>query len=166
MRRSGGRRRRRWRSAGGVSPVRRPTSGRWTSTPDALGGELDAEERGAEVLLDVDGEGPQRGEVEDAGALGAVRHLGRHDLVDAPQERGEGLPRAGGGEDQAVVTVGDGGPALLLGRGGRGEGRLEPLPYDWCEPIETCHGLSLRRGCDSDARAGVCPCRVPGGSAL
>ena len=41
-----------------------------------------------------------------------------HEPVDAPQEGGEGLARAGRREDQGVLAGGDGRPALGLGRGG------------------------------------------------
>ena len=59
-------------------------------------------ERGAEVLLDVDRERPQRRHVEHSCPRGGVvgRRLGG-EPVDRPQERGEGLPRPGGGEDRA-----------------------------------------------------------------
>ena len=42
---------------------------------EALGGEADAGERRPQVLVDVDGEGPQRGDVEQAGA-GRARRRG------------------------------------------------------------------------------------------
>ena len=39
----------------------------------ALGGEADPLQRAPQVLLDVDGEGPQRRDVEQPGAVGALR---------------------------------------------------------------------------------------------
>ena len=57
------------------------------------------------------------------------RRLG-HQPVDAPQERGERLARAGRGEDQRVVARGDGRPPLRL-RLGRARGtssRTTPAP--------------------------------------
>ena len=92
-------------------------SGGWNGSPEALGGEADAGERRPQVLLDVDGQGPQRRDVEQPGAvLAVVGRRRRHQPVDAPQEGGERLARAGGGQDQRVVARRDGRPALGLRR--------------------------------------------------
>src|SRR5206468_5415973 len=66
------------------------------------------------------------------------RRLG-HEPVDSPQEGGQGLARAGGGEDQGVVPPADGLPALLLSRSGRGEGSFEPGTGHGGEAIEGRH---------------------------
>ena len=60
-------------------------------------------ERRAQVLLDVEGQGPQRRQVEEPGAVAARSGGSRGDEpVDAPQERGQRLARAGGRADQGV----------------------------------------------------------------
>ena len=92
----------------------------------ALGGERDPAERRAEVLLDVDREGAQRRDVEDAAAIGLLRHRLGADAVDRPEEGREGLARAGRGEDQGVVTGRDRRPPAVLGRSRRREARVEP----------------------------------------
>ena len=48
-----------------VSPVRMPTSGSVKRHAEPLGREADARQRRAQVLLDVEREGPQRRDVED-----------------------------------------------------------------------------------------------------
>ena len=90
------------------------------------GGLGDADERGAEVAFDIDGEGLDGGDIEDAAALVARRDGGEHEAVDAPQKGGEGFAGAGGGEDEGGFAAGDGGPAELLGPGGSGEDGVEP----------------------------------------
>ena len=93
----------------------------------ALGGEADAGQRRPQVLLDVDRQGPQRGDVDQPGAvLAVVGRRRRHQAVEAPEEGGEGLAGAGGGQHQGVVARRDGRPALGLRRGGLGEGGGEP----------------------------------------
>ena len=139
--RAGGARRPRCRRCGC-----RP-SGSWTATPEPLGGQADAGERRPQVLLDVDGEGPQRRDVEDPGAGVAVggRRLG-HQAVDAPQEGGEGLARAGGGQDQRVAPAGDGRPALGLGRRGLAEGGARTTARTGSENARTSRATSEPTG--------------------
>ena len=68
---------------------------------EALGGLRDADERGAEVALDVNGEGFDWGDIKDAATGFFGRLVGRkHQAVDAPEEGGEGFTGAGWGEDQ------------------------------------------------------------------
>ena len=98
---------------------------------ETLRRKLDALQRCPEVLLDVEGQGPQRRQVEEAGAVLAIGRLGGDEPVDAPEERGERLARAGGRQDQRVGARGDGRPALDLGRRRLGEGGREPLPHGW-----------------------------------
>ena len=52
------------RSFGEVSPVRMATVGWRNGTPEAFGGQPDAHQRGAQVLLDVEGQRPQRRDVQ------------------------------------------------------------------------------------------------------
>ena len=89
---------------------------------------LDARERCPQVLLDVDGECPQRRDVEHPRPpLAFGRRLGR-EAVDRPQERGERLARTGRRKQQCVAALGDRGPPLALGVGRRSERGLEPGP--------------------------------------
>ena len=136
IRMSGGWRRRAVRSLAGVSPVRMPTVGRVQRLAPTFGRGPDAGDRRPEVLLHVDRERLDRREVEDPGALRLLGDRVGHEPVDRPQERGEGLARAGGGEDQGVVAGRDGGPALGLGVGGRAERGVEPLPHRGREETE------------------------------
>ncbi len=92
----------------------------------------------AQVALDVHGQRAQRGDVHDAAAV-ALGDGREHETVDRGQERGQRLAGAGGGEHQGVPAGLDGGPAPLLGEGGRREGRREPL---------------LDRGMEADRRRG------------
>ena len=64
-----------------------------------------------------------------------------HELVEAPQEGGEGFAGAGGGEDEGGVAAGDGGPALLLRDGGGFEDLAEPLRGDGVEVAEDVGGF-------------------------
>ena len=101
--------------------------GRFEAEP--LGGLPDAGERSAEVALDVDGEGLERGDVEDATPVERV--VGRRtggDPVEGPEEGGQRLARAGGGDDEGVLPGGGRSPGALLGGGGSLERALEPRP--------------------------------------
>ena len=73
---------------------------------EPLGGETDAEQRRAEVLLDVERQRAQRRDVEDPGPLlGVERRTVRRrrgQTVDRREERGERLAAAGGSADQRV----------------------------------------------------------------
>ena len=135
---SGGRRISRCRSRAGVSPLRIATVGRVRERrAEPLGRVLDPGERRAEVLLDVDGERPQRRHVEDARPR--LRVLGRWlggQPIDRPQERGERLARTGGREDQGVVAGGDRLPAVALGARGRLERGPEPIADGGREDLE------------------------------
>ena len=88
----------------------------------------DADERGAQVALDVDAERLQRREVDDLGAGGRGIRPGRVQPVDRPEEGGEGLARAGGRDDQRVLAACDRLPGLALHGRGLGEGLGEPRP--------------------------------------
>ena len=98
--------------------------------PDAVvadfGGAGDADERGPEVALDVVDQRLERGDVEGLHPAGALLVRVSREAIDAIEERGEGLAAAGGGDEQAVLAGRDLLPALVLDRGGLGEGALEP----------------------------------------
>ena len=119
-----------------------------------LGGVADAGQRGTQVALDVDGQGLERADVEDAAALLRVlgRGVGEH-LVQGPEKRAERLAAAGGGHDQCVLAGADRLPGTDLGRGGLGEGRAEPRPRRLAELLQhvgtTAHPLILSDGTDS-----------------
>ena len=93
------------------------------------GGLGDAHQRGAQVAFDIDGEGFDGGNVDDAAALVARRDGREHQSIDAPQKGGEGLAGARGGEDEGGFAARDGGPAELLRARGRGEDGVEPGSY-------------------------------------
>ena len=103
---------------------------------DPLGRERDPREWRPQVLLDVDGEGAERRDVEHPAPFRLGRHLGGAEAVDRGEERGEGLARPGGREQEGVVAGRDGRPALRLGAGGRGEAGLEPGPRGRREAAE------------------------------
>ena len=96
---------------------------------EALGGEPDARERRSEVLLDVERERAKRGQIQQTRAAGALGHRRGHEPVDAPQERSERLPTAGGCQDQRVLTGRDRPPPLGLRRRRLREGAGEPGPH-------------------------------------
>ena len=118
IRMSGGRRRIAARSFCGVSPVRTPIGSR--SAPDPP-------DRRDEVAVDVVGERLQRRDVDDPRTPLAVGRGVRDEPVDAPEERGERLARAGRRADQRVLAGGDRRPRLRLRRGRLGERAGEPV---------------------------------------
>ena len=116
---------------------------------EALGGLRDADERGAKVALDVNGEGLDRGYIEDAAARFFGRLIGgEHQAVDAPEEGGESFTGAGGGEDQRGVAARDCGPAEDLRARGTGEDGGEPVADGGVKEVErVCERLrDLGRG--------------------
>ncbi len=100
---------------------------------ETLGGLGDADKGGAEVALDVDGEGFDWRYIDDAAArflfwLGGGWLVGRkHKAVDAPEESGESFAGAGGGEDQRRIAARDGGPAEDLRARRAGEDGGKPI---------------------------------------
>ena len=90
-------------------------------------GPLDALQGLDQVSLDVVAEGLQRRDVEDVDGVGEVaRAIFTHEVIDGTEERGEGLPRPGGREQERVVPAANDGPGLDLGGRGPLEGALEP----------------------------------------
>ena len=105
----------------------------------------DALQGGSKVLFDIDGQRPQRREVEHPCAgLWILRHVLNRQPVQRPQERRQGLACAGRSEDQGVVTVRDRGPALALRRSGFAKGGGEPLAHRFGERRQRiAHGRNL-----------------------
>ncbi len=93
-----------------------------------LGGDGgDLLQRRLEVLPDVDGERPQRGDVEDCGSRPVALEDRAEAAVDRDEEAGEGLARARRCGDERVLAGGDRGPAECLG-GRRAPGEAPPEP--------------------------------------
>ena len=97
----------------------------------------DAGQGRAQVALDVDRERLHRGDVQDARPRlrgGLCRGLRQHhppftaggESVEGPEEGGERLARAGGGNNEGVAASADGRPGTLLCRGGFCECSGEP----------------------------------------
>ena len=108
-------------------------------------GVADADERGAQVALDVDGERLHRRDVEDPAAREPLlgHRLARHP-VDGPEEGRQRLARAGRGDDDAVVARADRVPRPRLGGRGRAEAAPEPLGGRRRESVEHVGPLALR----------------------
>ncbi len=96
----------------------------------------DSGKRRAQVAFDVDRQGLQRRDVQDAAPLLRRRRRLEHQPVEAPEERGQRLAAAGRRENQRRVTACNGGPSQLLRPGRRLERRREPLPYRRVEKVE------------------------------
>ncbi len=122
-----------------VAGAHRRRSAGAASTPRRSAAQADAGERRAQVLLDVDGERPERRDVEDAAAL--LRRAGavRASRSSAHRNAASVLPEPVGARISVWSPLGDRGPAAVLGRGGRGEGGVEPGPDRRGEPLEA-HG--------------------------
>ncbi len=120
----------------------------------------DTRQRRPQVAFHVVREGLEGGDVEHPAAATGLRRRLVEQAVERPQEGGQRLPRPGGGVYQSVLTGGYGGPALLLSRRGRAEGRLEPCPGGGREGVQ--HGTKGRRRRRQGARRGGMPCRDAG----
>ena len=92
-----------------------------------------------QVAADVVGERLERRDVDDLGPVfeGTVGRLA-HEGIEAVEESGQRLSRAGGRREEDVPPVGDGGPAQRLHGGRLGEAPTEPRVYDRVE-----HGSSI-----------------------
>jgi hypothetical protein len=75
----------------------------------------DSLQRRAQVALDVIGERLERGDVDDPDPGAQPLRLAG-EPIDPPQERGQGLARAGRGADQRICAGRDRRPPLRLGR--------------------------------------------------
>jgi hypothetical protein len=87
----------------------------------------DPPQRRPQVALDVVGERFQRRDVDQLHPGPEV--FRPRQLVDPPEEAGEGLSRPGRGADQRVLTAGNRLPAARLRRRRPLEGGLEPAPH-------------------------------------
>ena len=99
----------------------------------------DAAQRRPQVALDVVGQRLERRDVDEARVAVVVGQRIGGQAVDAPEEGGERLARAGGRGDQRVRPGGDGRPGLRL-HGGRLRERVrEPVANTGGEGIERSH---------------------------
>ena len=130
----------------------------------------DALERGAQVALDVVGEGLQRGDVDEPGAARVVRDRLGDEAIEAPEEGGEGLPGARGGRQQNVLAARDRRPRLGLRRGRLREGAGKPVAYrlgERCERIRRHRTLQRNSsGCSAPGSRRTELRDPPSGSAL
>ena len=155
------------RSCGVVSPERTPTRISGTSQTEPVGGLPDADQRCAEVALDVDGERLERRDVEDPAALLLLRHRLGGQPVDRPEERGERLAGPGRRHHQGMPACRDRVPRAALRRRRRREGSGEPLLRRRAELVHPAilpDGTDSFRGVDS-SRAFTAPGRTTSPSA-
>jgi hypothetical protein len=120
--------------------------------PEAAGGLTDAGERGPQIAFDVDRQRLERADVENpAPALRIFGGALAGQLVERPQEGGQGLAGAGRGHHERVAPGADRPPRAGLSGGGRGEGRGEPLTGGRTELLQHfCHLTMLSRGYDKN----------------
>ena len=129
MTKLGGRRTIAARSVDVVSPVRTPTRRSGASRPSSAATSAISSEGALEVLGDVDGQRLERRHVDDLGPVGhgLAPGVGPVQAIDADEEPGQRLARAGRRGDERVAALGDLRPPLALGpRGSLGEPTLEP----------------------------------------
>ena len=88
---------------------------------EPLGRQPDPHQRGAQVLLDVERQSPQRRDVQHTRPALGVRRLCRAQPVDRSQKRRQGLAAACRGAYQRVVATKDRRPTIDLGGGWRRE---------------------------------------------
>ena len=121
---------------------------------EPFGGLADADQRGAQVALDVDGERLEGRDVEDPAALLLLRHRLGGQPVDRPQERRQRLAGAGRRHHQGVPSRRDRVPrAALRGRRLR-EGSGEPLLRRRAELVHPVHPARRHRQLSRAARPG------------
>ena len=106
---------------------------------DAARGVANSGQRRPEIPLDVMGQGLQGRDVEHAASTGLVRLGLGQQLIECPEECGQCLARPGGGVDQRVMAICDGGPAQGLGSGWLVERGLEPSAGCRGEGAERVH---------------------------
>jgi hypothetical protein len=111
--------------------------------PVATGHIGDAGKGGAEVAFNVDSEGLEGGDVDDAAARVLSHRRMEHEAVETPEERGEGFAGSGGGEDEGAFAARDDGPAEALRGGGCVEDGAEPFGGDG---MEAGKGVSINAG--------------------
>ena len=124
---------------------------------EPLGGLADADQRGPQVALDVDGERLEGRDVEDPAPLLLLRHGLGGQPVDRPQERRQRLARPGRRHHQCVPSGRDGVPrADLRGRRLR-EGSREPLLR---RAAELVHPAILPDATDTPSRSICSRCQA------
>ena len=102
-------------------------------------------QRPFKVLLDVVGQRLERRHVHHLGSVRqSLAQALANQLVNAGQEGGQGFAGAGGRGDEGVPSLGDGRPALALGRSRFLEPAAEPVLDDGMELVKA-HG----QGCSS-----------------
>ncbi len=140
---SGGRFRRVRRSLAGVSPVRTPTVGTCARGVPSRSAACSMPASGARRFFSTSTASARSGEMYRtrvrAAALG--RGLGAQP-VERPQERGERLPGTRRGEDQRVLSLGDGLPAEALRARGLRERGGEPVADGRGERLQG-HGATV-----------------------
>ena len=135
--------------------------------PEPGGRVPDADQRAAQVALDVDGERLHRGDVEDAaaGQPGVGRRVGR-EPVEGPEEGRERLAGAGGCDDQGVVAAADRLPGACLGGGGLAEAAPEPGSGGGGEAVEDVGGhVGVSLSPTTDTAVAGCVLRCTGSTA-
>ena len=110
--------------------VARPHSHRRHMHVDAqpLGGQADAGQRRPQVLVDIDGQRPQRRQVQHPGALRTSRRRLAHHPVDRPQERGKRLARPSRSSNQTMPPRRNALPPGNLALSRSSKRRREPRP--------------------------------------
>ena len=166
----------RWRSLGGVSPVRTQVRISMSGRPRRAEFVADAGERRLQVVLDVVGQGLQGRDVDHLCRVGQpVGQALAHQRIDRRQEGRQGLARAGRGGDQRVAARLDRRPSLRLRRRGRGEAAREPgrdggvKQGDWVhgDEIDRIRGRAAGKSicaapfCQADRWCEIGPWRVP-----
>jgi len=150
---------------GGVAAAHEDPDGRSGETQ--LEGDVrDLAQRALEVLPDVDAERLERRDVDELRLVGegALRLEAAIQAIDAHEEGGQRLSRAGRRGDQRVASLRDGGPALRL-RLGRAVGKaaLEPAAHGGMERRSGIHGreASLARTPGENQTKPARPPRLP-----
>ena len=134
--RSGGRRMSFWRSLAEVSPVRMATSGATNPSPRRSAASS-MPLSGAGVLLDVEGQRPQRGDVQHAGPVRPPLGPRRGgEPIDRGKKAVSVLPEPVGAQISVCSPADDAWPPLDLRRRRLGERRREPLPNGRRERLE------------------------------
>ena len=98
----------------------------------------------AQVAFDVDGQGLEGRDIDDAAApILPFGQIVEHEPVQAPEEGCQGLAGAGGGENQGALPARDHRPAQTLRSGGAIKDGFEPL---CCDGMEAGERIGIRSG--------------------
>ena len=130
--------------------------------PLGSGRGADARQRRSQVLLDVVVERAERRDVDDVHAvLEASLEAEAVEVVERPQERRQGLARAGRGHDERVAPRGDRFPALDLRASRLGERVLEPTAHEREEVGHPDQILHVSAGPSGAGASGSACCSNP-----